>query len=90
MSERYCQHTHRLRFNRPPGLPDLVSERPRQEDPPQRFLDGPAGTQVTIPDDAVGLNIASLLAIGAVAALPCAEHPGSVSRETPGAGASSG
>lgn len=78
MSGTYCQHAHRLRFNRPPGQPDHVSTR-RRNDRSGEYLDGPAGTQVTVPEDAVGFDLAFALRIGALAPLPCDAHPG----ETP-------
>lgn len=70
----YCQHVHRMRFNRPPGQPDLVSERPRADDD-GAFLDGKEGTTVIVPDDAVGFNVALALATGALAEIPCPDHP---------------
>ena len=60
----YCQHAHRLRINRPPGVEDLVSERPRNRKTGQ-FLDGAAGTQVEIPSDVQGFNLGAALAAGA-------------------------
>lgn len=71
----YCQHAHRLRINRPTGVEDLVSERPRNRKTGQ-FLDGEAGTQVEIPPDALGFDQGAALAAGAIAPLPCQEHPG--------------
>lgn len=71
----YCQHAHRLRINRPPGVEDLVSERPRNRKTGQ-FLDGAAGTQVEIPSDVQGFNLGAALAAGAISPLPCQEHPG--------------
>lgn len=74
-STTYCQHTHRLRLQFGPGHPDVVSERPRNRRT-ELFTDGPAGTQVEIPDGVVGLDLGFALNIGAIVPLPCAEHPG--------------
>lgn len=71
----FCQHAHRLRINRPPGVEDLVSERPRNRKTGQ-FLDGAAGTQVEIPSDVQGFNLGAALAAGAISPLPCPAHPG--------------
>lgn len=71
----YCQHAHKLRINRPPGIPDHVSERPRNRKTGQ-FLDGAAGTQVEMPADARGFDLGAALRSGAIAPLPCPEHPG--------------
>lgn len=71
----FCQHAHKLRINRPPGVADLVSERPRHRKTGQ-FLDGVAGTQVEIPPDAAGFDLGAALRSGAITPLPCAEHPG--------------
>lgn len=70
----YCQHTFRLRLVRP-GEPETVSERPRNR-ASELFTDGLAGTQVEIPDDVQGFDLDFALATGAIAPLPCAEHPG--------------
>lgn len=71
---KFCQHAQRLRLQFGPGRPDVVSERPRNKKSGV-YLDGPAGTQVDVPDDAVGIDRAMLLANGALAPLPCREHP---------------
>lgn len=78
----YCQHTYRLRLQQGPGKPDIVSERPRNRRT-ELFLDGPAGTQVEIPDNVTGLDLGAALAINAIAALPCSEHPEATHPETP-------
>lgn len=71
----YCQHAHKLRINRPPGVEDLVSERPRNRKTGQ-FLDGADGTRVELPADAVRFDVGMALRTGAVAPLPCPAHPG--------------
>lgn len=71
----YCQHTYRLRLQQGPGKPDIVSERPRNRRT-ELFLDGPAGTQIDIPDGLPGFDLGAALGINAIAALPCLEHPG--------------
>jgi hypothetical protein len=76
----YCQHTYRLRLQQGPGKPDIVSERPRNRRT-ELFTDGPAGTQVEIPDDLAGFNLGAAIDINAIAHLPCAEHPGVPSPE---------
>lgn len=81
-STTYCQHTHRLRLQFGPGRPDIVSERPRHRRT-ELFTDGPAGTQIDIPDDVIGFDLPFSLTIGAVAPLPCAEHPGEPKPPTP-------
>lgn len=69
----YCQHTYRLRFV-VPGQGEIVSERPRQKKT-ELFLDGTAGTQVDVPEGAQGFDVGFALATGAIAPLPCREHP---------------
>ncbi len=81
----YCQHAHKLRINRPPGVADLVSERPRHKKT-SVFLDGAAGTQVEIPPDALGFDLGAALRSGAIAPLPCPEHPGEHSARNGAAG----
>lgn len=71
----FCQHTYRIRLQQGPGKPDIVSERPRNRRT-ELFLDGPAGTQVEIPDDVPGFDLGAALSVNAIATLPCAEHPG--------------
>lgn len=71
----YCQHTYRIRLQQGPGKPDIVSERPRNRRT-ELFLDGPAGTQVEIPEGLPGFDVGAALGVNAIAALPCAEHPG--------------
>lgn len=84
----YCQHAHRMRFNRPPGESDVVSERPRANDD-GAYLDGKEGTTVIVPDDAVGFNLAMSLASGALVEIPCADHPEGRKRQPTGHGAES-
>jgi hypothetical protein len=62
----YCQHTYRLRLQQGPGKPDIVSERPRNRRT-ELFTDGPAGTQVEIPDDLAGFNLGAAIDINAIA-----------------------
>lgn len=69
---QYQQITHRLRWSNGPGKGDTVSERPRDRST-REFLDGPAGTIVDIPEDAIGVDVAMLLRTGAIAPLPLSD-----------------
>lgn len=70
----YCQHVYRLRLVRP-GIGEQLSQRKRDRGS-QAFLDGLGGTQVEIHGDETGFDIAYALRIGALAELPCLDHPG--------------
>ena len=78
----YCQHTYRIRLQQGPGKPDIVSERPRTRRT-ELFTDGPAGTQVEIPDNVTGFDLGAALAINAIAELPCSEHPSATATDAP-------
>lgn len=78
----YCQHTYRIRLQQGPGKPDIVSERPRNRRT-ELFLDGPAGTQIDIPDGLPGFDLGAALSVNAIAPLPCAEHPGATAPDAP-------
>lgn len=68
----YRQIAHRLRFQMGPGRPDIESERPRQSKTGvYQDLDeqGRSTTLVDIPDGA-RVDVAGLLAVGAIEALP--------------------
>lgn len=69
---KYRQIAHRLRFQMGPGRPDVESERPRQSKTGVYQDIGPDGkslTVVDVPDDA-RVNVAALLASGAIEPLP--------------------
>lgn len=71
----YCQHAHKLRLNMGPGVADVVSERPRHKRT-GAWLDGPDGTQIAVPIGVIGFDVAAALRSGALAELPCRDHPG--------------
>ncbi len=77
---RYWQLSHRLRIARGPGVPDRVSERPRDRDS-GRYLDYESPTVVEFE---VGdlVDVPSLLAIGAIAPAD-APHPSPPTPVTP-------
>ena len=65
---RYRQITQKLRLQYGPGKPDVVSERPRHE-ASGRYLDN-GETYVELTGEEVGVDVAMLLAIGAIEPLP--------------------
>lgn len=71
---RYCQHAPRLRLVGADGA-ETLSERPRHPKT-DAFTDVPAGTQIEIPPDLRGFDLAFALRTGSVAELPCPAHPG--------------
>lgn len=88
---RYRQIAHRLRIAYGPGRPDVVSERPAKVNArtgERTYLDTEAPTVVEIGDDAL-VDVATLLACGAIARLP-EEAPGGKGGKAPKAGASDG
>jgi hypothetical protein len=85
----YRQISRRLRFNRGPGLADLVSERPRTLDVTTnryRYTDldanGESTTTVDISDD-VQADVAALIRSGAIEPMP-AEPAADVSARNDG------
>lgn len=67
MAETYRQLAHKLRIQRGPGRPDLVSKRPRNKRT-KRYLDD-GKTFITF-DEHCQADVAKLLRIGAIERLP--------------------
>ncbi len=62
----YRQITHKLRIHRGPGRGERLSERPR-DDRTRRFLDSPERPTLVQFDEGDRVDVAWLLAIGAIA-----------------------
>lgn len=70
MASQYRQIAHRLRVQRGPGRPDLVSERPRRGSKKQGwgdYLDSPEHPTLVEFDEYCQVDIPALLRQGAIA-----------------------